>query len=298
MVCRCFLHCNRCRAVRLRWLRGSRGALATGQGSEGNQGCRVRPVHALVCETRFFVALALVIGLLGLAFGGEERLGSVQDMYDGTLPLDVEVNTFRHIDRVFPSAVVKHGGRVFPLLQAKRRLREVTFGAIGRQLRLADYIRLNRVAGVLVFTDGQIALERYELGNTPQTRWVSFSVVKSITSTLTAAAIHDGLIGGLDDPVARKTSSPVRLTAQSSYLRCLARDRSALSEPMKFLVNLRGPAIPYWRWWRGSTCHENASHVQSRKKHMSEYQSKLCAAKDGGFALVFSQPTHPAPRRM
>jgi CubicO group peptidase (beta-lactamase class C family) len=163
----------------------------------------VRPVHALVCETRFFVALALVIGLLGLAFGGEERLGSVQDMYDGTLPLQVQVNTFRHIDRVFPSAVVKHGGRVFPLLQAKRQLREVTFGAIGRQLRLADYIRLNRVAGVLVLNDGQIALERYELGNTPQTRWVSFSVVKSITSTLTAAAIHDGLIGGLDDPVTK-----------------------------------------------------------------------------------------------
>jgi hypothetical protein len=161
----------------------------------------VKPIRALICETRVAIFLASIVGLLGLAVGGEERLGSVQDVYDGTLPLEVEVNTFRHIDRVFPSAVVKHGGRVFPLPQATRQLRDVTFLSRGRQLHLADYIRLNRVAAVLVLKDSQIALERYEFGNTPQTRWVSFSVVKSITSTLAAAAVQDRLIGGLNDPV-------------------------------------------------------------------------------------------------
>ncbi len=164
---------------------------------------RVIPVHALLCETRIRICLALVVGLLGLALGSEERIGSVRDVYDGTLPLEIEVNTFRHIDRVFPSAVVKHGGRVFPLPQARRQIRDVTFSSAGRQLHLADYVRLNRVAGVLVLKGGQIALERYGFGNTPQTRWVSFSVVKSITSTLTAAAVQDGLIGGLDDPVTK-----------------------------------------------------------------------------------------------
>jgi CubicO group peptidase (beta-lactamase class C family) len=163
----------------------------------------VKPIRALICETRVAIFLAAVVGLLGLAVWGEERLGSVQDVYDGTLPLEVEVNTFRHIDRVFPSAVVKHGGRVFPLPQATRQLRDVTFLSRGRQLHLADYIRLNRVAAVLVLKDGQIALEQYEFSNTPQTRWVSFSVVKSITSTLAAAAVQDRLIGGLDDPVTK-----------------------------------------------------------------------------------------------
>jgi CubicO group peptidase (beta-lactamase class C family) len=163
----------------------------------------VKPIRALICETRVAIFLAAVVGLLGLAVWGEERLGSVQDVYDGTLPLEVEVNTFRHIDRVFPSAVVKHGGRVFPLPQATRQLRDVTFLSRGRQLHLADYIRLNRVAAVLVLKDGQIALEQYEFSNTPQTRWVSFSVVKSITSTLAAAAVQDRLIGGLNDPVTK-----------------------------------------------------------------------------------------------
>jgi CubicO group peptidase (beta-lactamase class C family) len=147
--------------------------------------------------------LAAVLALLGFAFGGEERIGSVVDVYDGRLPLAVEVNTFRHIDRVFPSALVKHGGRPYPLPPARSQLSEVTFLGRGKQFHLADYIRLNRVAGLLVLKDGQIVLERYEFGNTPQTRWVSFSVVKSITSTLAAAALQDGVIGGLDDPVTK-----------------------------------------------------------------------------------------------
>jgi CubicO group peptidase (beta-lactamase class C family) len=154
-------------------------------------------------ETSIVIWLALVVSLLGLAVGDQERIGSVRDMYDGTLPVGVEVNTFRHIDRVFPSAVVKHGGRAFPLPQAKTQLRDVTFTSMGQRLHLADYIALNRVAGLLVLQDGKIALERYEFGNTPQTRWVSFSMVKSITSTLAAAAVQDGLMGGLDEAVTK-----------------------------------------------------------------------------------------------
>ena len=67
----------------------------------------MKPVHALVGETRIPISLALALGLLGPAVATEERIGSVRAVYDGTLPLDIEVNTFRHIDRVFPSAVVK-----------------------------------------------------------------------------------------------------------------------------------------------------------------------------------------------
>jgi CubicO group peptidase (beta-lactamase class C family) len=62
---------------------------------------------------------------------------------------------------------------------------------------------LNRVTGLLVLKGGQIVLERYRLGNTPGTRWVSWSVVKSITSTLLGAAIQDGYIRSLDEPVTK-----------------------------------------------------------------------------------------------
>jgi len=54
-----------------------------------------------------------------------------------------------------------------------------------------------------VVKDGAVALEFYQFGNTPRTRWMSMSVAKSITSTLIGAAVQDGRIESLDDPVTR-----------------------------------------------------------------------------------------------
>ena len=60
-----------------------------------------------------------------------------------------------------------------------------------------------RVRGVLVLQDGKVRLERYAPPHSAATRWNSFSVAKSITSTLVGAAIKDGYIKSLDDPVTR-----------------------------------------------------------------------------------------------
>jgi CubicO group peptidase (beta-lactamase class C family) len=60
-----------------------------------------------------------------------------------------------------------------------------------------------RVRGVLVVQDGEVRLERYAPPHSAATRWNSFSVAKSITSTLVGAALKDGYIKSLDDPVTR-----------------------------------------------------------------------------------------------
>ncbi len=56
-----------------------------------------------------------------------------------------------------------------------------------------------RTAGLLILKHGEIALERYGMGNGPESRWTSFSTAKSMTATLIGAALHDGAIGSLDD---------------------------------------------------------------------------------------------------
>ena len=58
-------------------------------------------------------------------------------------------------------------------------------------------------AAVVVLHNGQIRLERYNLDFTDQGRWTSFSVAKSFTSTLVGAAIKDGFIDSIDDPVSK-----------------------------------------------------------------------------------------------
>lgn len=60
-----------------------------------------------------------------------------------------------------------------------------------------------RTAGIMVLKDGAVRYEAYGLGLTPGDRWTSFSVAKSFTSTLLGAALRDGFIASLDDPVTR-----------------------------------------------------------------------------------------------
>jgi CubicO group peptidase (beta-lactamase class C family) len=58
-----------------------------------------------------------------------------------------------------------------------------------------------RSAAVVVLHDGKLRLERYGLGFDATGRWTSFSVAKSMTSTLVGAAIRDGHIRSMDDKV-------------------------------------------------------------------------------------------------
>ena len=58
-----------------------------------------------------------------------------------------------------------------------------------------------RIAGLIAVKDGRVHLERYGLGNDANSRWISFSVAKSVVSMLIGAAIQDGYIASVDDPV-------------------------------------------------------------------------------------------------
>ena len=100
---------------------------------------------------------------------------------------------FAHWDEVFPSRVIKRGTRVHPL----RRGPALTVDGLDR------FIADQKVAGILVLQDGRIRIERYALGYSDKGRWTSQSVAKSITSTLAGAALKDGHITSLDDPVSK-----------------------------------------------------------------------------------------------
>jgi len=68
-------------------------------------------------------------------------------------------------------------------------------------LNLDAYMAQQRSAAIVVLVDGKVVLERYGLGFGPEGRWTSFSVAKSLTSTLVGAALADGKIRSLDNKV-------------------------------------------------------------------------------------------------
>ncbi len=130
-----------------------------------------------------------------------DSIGTVRAMYNGALSQALAVTTFRNIDRLFPTRTIAHGATPHPLPLANSPLGDVRFTSKGVAWSLDSYLSANRVSGLLVLKNGRIALERYAYGNGADTRWMSMSVAKSITSTLIGAAIRDGAIRSIDDPV-------------------------------------------------------------------------------------------------
>ena len=132
-----------------------------------------------------------------------DSIGTVRQMYNGALTPELAVNTFRNIGRLFPTRTITHGTTPYPLPLAATPLATVGFTSQGTHYTLDDYLRLNRVSGLLVLKDGRVALERYAFGNGARTRWMSMSMAKSITSTLIGAAVKEGTIASIDDPVTK-----------------------------------------------------------------------------------------------
>jgi CubicO group peptidase (beta-lactamase class C family) len=108
---------------------------------------------------------------------------------------------FRSMDTVFPYHVIGRGsGPVFTLPRGERQL-DVTYVWQGKRHTLDDLLERSATQGFLVISDGKIVTERYFGGSSETSKFTSWSVGKSFTSTLVGLALADGRIKSLDDPV-------------------------------------------------------------------------------------------------
>jgi len=108
---------------------------------------------------------------------------------------------FAHWDRAFAARKIARGPQVhaLPVGAAWPAFAPGGEGALQLQRNVDDF----KLAGIVVLLHGQLRLEHYARGHSAQGRWVSFSVAKSLTSTLVGAAIKDGFISSVDDAVTR-----------------------------------------------------------------------------------------------
>lgn len=168
----------------------------------------------------------------------QEPIGTVRESYDGRLSDSLAVHTFRNIHRLFPTRVVQPADEPRALPLAAQGIDDLRFSDGDSTYDLSRYLELNKVSGLLVLHDGQIALERYRLGNGPRTRWMSMSIAKSISSTLVGAALQDGLIRSLDDSVTQY----VPALAGSAYEGVTLRDVLMMSSGVQWNERYTDPA--------------------------------------------------------
>ena len=95
----------------------------------------------------------------------------------------------------FPSDRAAHGKVVHALPKGQ----PLTLPGQDVSAWLAHYMDANHIAGVMVLQHGRVRLQRYAAGFGPEQRWESFSVAKSVTSTLLGIALQQGYIRGMGD---------------------------------------------------------------------------------------------------
>ena len=117
-------------------------------------------------------------------------------------PQAVRDANFRRMEQLTPTRTVRRGPRVHGL-PGGRPLAPLAWTSEGRPQTLESYMAGEHVAGVMVLQDGKVRLERYGMGYGEAGRWTSFSVAKSFTSTLAGAAVKDGYIKSVEDPITR-----------------------------------------------------------------------------------------------
>ncbi len=154
-------------------------------------------------RTRWLLAAVAATGIAAGA-GAQEALPPVPAQVPPVMAWDQaerEVG-FRNMEKIFPTAPVKRGATVRPLPVAAHPL-DIRYSQDGKAMDADAFMAANHVAGLLVLQDGRVLIEKYRQGLTPTGRWTSFSVAKSVTSTLVGAAVRDGAIRSIDDPVTR-----------------------------------------------------------------------------------------------
>ena len=119
------------------------------------------------------------------------------------LPSEAREVAFGAIDQLLPTRTITASTDPRPLLDAPLPLGELVYQVDQREQTIDQLLDDRRVRGFLVLQGNQILLEHYARGHGPDTRWISFSVTKSVTSMLIGAAIRDGFIDSVDDPVTR-----------------------------------------------------------------------------------------------
>lgn len=112
---------------------------------------------------------------------------------------DQRDKAFRVMHDVVPSNTIAAGDN--PMILEVGDTLPSTFQVAGAPLSIDEYMDQQRLAGLVILQDGKIRMEEYRRDFSKDERWTSFSVAKSLVSTMVGAAIKDGLIKSIDDPL-------------------------------------------------------------------------------------------------
>jgi CubicO group peptidase (beta-lactamase class C family) len=118
--------------------------------------------------------------------------------------LDSEVSSlmFRSMDTLFATRTVARSGPVWTLPRADRPL-SFSYSWQGQTLAAEQVLERTYTNALLVMKDGRVVSEIYRNNTDERTRFIGWSMTKSITSVLIGCALAERRIDSLDTPITR-----------------------------------------------------------------------------------------------
>ena len=108
---------------------------------------------------------------------------------------------FARVDQIMPTRPIAASTSPYLLPTSAAQLGDSTYTFKDQEKHLEDLLASDALMGLVAVHNGEVVLEHYAADHSRDSRWVSFSVTKSVTSMLIGAALHDGYINSLDDSV-------------------------------------------------------------------------------------------------
>lgn len=144
---------------------------------------------------------------------------------------------FHHMDQLgLRTDWIRKGVPVYPLREpAKDWTTDYTFH--GSRYPLDEYFKRNFVTGFLVLHNDQIIIEKYFHEADRNSRFVSQSLSKSVVSILVGAAVEEGAIKSVEDPVTKY----LPYLSASGYRNVTVKNLLQMSTGVNYSENYRDP---------------------------------------------------------
>ena len=98
------------------------------------------------------------------------------------MPQTLRQQAFGNVQTLSETRTVAASDNPHRLVSKPQDWSDFEYEVDGETFSLDDYFQRPASRGLIVLQGDEVLLERYGSGNTPETRWITFSVTKSVTS--------------------------------------------------------------------------------------------------------------------
>lgn len=204
-------------------------------------------------------------------------------------------HSFQHMDELgFRLDPVNKGPRVYSLKEPRGSF-SAAYTWEGKSYSLDDYFQRSFVLGFLILHDNQIVLEKYSHDANRDSRFLSNSVAKSITSVLVGDALEEGRLQSVNDPVVRY----LPYLASSGYKDVTIKNLLEMASGVKFDEAYLNPESEIGRFGQAlltgtESFHDFAATIKPKQKPGTRFEYQSVNTEVLGLLLeqVTGKPLH------